>query len=252
MLIIPQISNVVGKQQAHAKVEEFENIKKEISKANYNHFPNAEKDAQNNTKEKKAESNNYSQPLTITYQNAYSEPVTYKIDIARLYRDSIAYNENLKKNQYNLLINENSYKSASLDLSKYGVMNYIYGYVSAPAIGMELPIYLGGNDYNMSIGAAHMTYTSLPIGGKDTNCVLAAHSGYIGRIFFDYIKNLNKGDTVKITNLWSVIDYKVTSKHIYKSYESSDCYISDNKDLLTLITCAHGGSERYYVICERS
>ena len=103
----------------------------------------------------------------------------------------------------------------------------------------------------MAIGAAHLTNTSLPIGGDSTNCVLAAHTGYIGRVFFDYIRYLNIGDEITITNFWDTLSYRVTDKQIYKKYESSNCYITDGKDLLTLITCAHGGADRYYVLCER-
>ena len=113
---------------------------------------------------------------------------------------------------------------------------------------MELPIYLGASEDNMAVGAAHLTNTSLPIGGKSTNCVLAAHTGYIGRVFFDYIRYLNIGDEITITNFWDTLSYRVTDKQNYKKYESSNCYITDGKDLLTLITCAHGGADRYYVI----
>lgn len=254
LIIVPQVSNEVGKQQARSEVEEFDNLKKEINKtANKKPQTNTKSSTEGNTKEEKAASSNSYQPIkTITYKNSKGETVTYKIDIDKLYRDSLTYNENLKKNQYDLLIDKNSYKRAALDLKKYGVPNNVYGYITAPTIGMELPIYLGANDYSMSVGAAHMTYTSLPLGGKNTNCVLAAHTGYIGRIFFDYIRDLNVGDDVKVTNFWNKLNYKVIKKHIYKNYESSDCYISEGKDLLTLITCAYGGSERYYVICERS
>ena len=105
---------------------------------------------------------------------------------------------------------------------------------------MELPIYLGGNDFNMASGAAHMTCTSLPVGGNSTNCVLSGHSGYIGRIFFDYIPNLSIGDEITV--------------QIHKKDESADCYITEGRDLLTLITCVsngRGGFDRFYLISER-
>lgn len=158
------------------------------------------------------------------------------------------------KKQYDLLRDEN-YRQPSLNLSEYGIPDGVYGYVAAPSIGMELPIYLGASDYNMSFGAAHLTYTSLPIGGESTNCVLSGHTGYIGRIFFDYIRNLSIGDTVNIENYWDKLTYKVVDTKICKNYQSSDCYISEKKDLLTMITCisdGKGGFDRYYVICERS
>ena len=164
------------------------------------------------------------------------------------------YNENLKKHQHELLTNEQSYQSPALNLSSYGITSGVYGYISAPSIGMELPIYLGGNDENMALGAAHMTYTSVPIGGESTNCVLSGHSGYIGRIFFDYIPSLSIGDAITVENYWNTLTYKVIDKQIHKKDESADCYITEGRDSLTLITCVsngHGGFDRFYLFCER-
>ena len=158
------------------------------------------------------------------------------------------------KHQHELLTNEQSYQSPALNLSSYGITSGVYGYISAPSIGMELPIYLGGNDENMALGGAHMTYTSLPVGGKSTNCVLSGHSGYIGRIFFDYIPSLSIGDAITVENYWNTLTYKVIDKQIHKKDESADCYITEGRDLLTLITCVpngHDGFDRFYLICER-
>ena len=67
----------------------------------------------------------------------------------------------------------------------------------------------------MSYGAAHMSATSLPIGGKNTNAVLAGHTGYIGRIFFDNLRNLKIGDWVSITNYWDTLNYKVVETKVW-------------------------------------
>ena len=240
LIIVPQISNQIGKEIAQSTIEDFEISKRQSAEEPP---PDITKSDEHTTSE--ASNEQYRE------ETGESQGSTYIVDMASLYRDSLEYNRNLEINQLNLLINENSYQQTSLDLRNYGIPNGVYGYISAPSIGMELPIYLGATNSNMAYGAAHMTYTSLPIGGKSSNCVLAAHTGYIGRIFFDYICNLNIGDTVEITNYWEKLTYTVTEKHIYKSYESSDCYIQDSRDLLTLITCAHYGKDRYYVICER-
>jgi sortase A len=99
-----------------------------------------------------------------------------------------------------------------------------------------------------------MTYTSLPVGGKSTNCVLSGHSGYVGRIFFDYIPSLSIGDEITVENYWDTLTYRVIDKQIHKKDESADCYITEGRDLLTLITCVsngHGGFDRFYLICER-
>lgn len=236
-LVVPQISNIVYMQIARSTIDEFERLKENTV--------DGKKPTEGENSVEAEDS------IERVETKSHFDTILYKVDIDRLYKDSVNYNENLKQNQRELLVNEFSYLQPSLDLKDYGIPNGVYGYVSAPSIGMELPIYLGASNYNMAYGAAHMTYTSLPVGGENTNCVLAAHTGYIGRIFFDYIRNLNIGDTVQVTNYWDELTYKVVDKQIYKKYQSSDCYISEGKDLLTMITCANGGTDRYYVICER-
>lgn len=177
-----------------------------------------------------------------------------QIDINRLYNDSIAYNNNLKKHQSELLSSD-TYTYPSLNLADYGITDGVYGYISAPSINMQLPIYLGASDYNMSIGAAHMTHTSLPVGGESTNVVLTAHTGYIGKVFFDNITKLQVDDEVMITNYWTTLSYKVKEYKVTKNNQSASCYIQKGKDLLTLITCisdGNGGFDRYVVVCERN
>lgn len=240
LLIAPQISNQIGKQEALSVINEFETLKENIS---FEEKPTEGNSAPEEKSEEKQENSN----------NEKAQPIIYKVDIDRLRLDCIAYNKSLIKNQVTLL-NEVSYQQPSFNLQDYGIYNGVFGYVSAPSINMKLPIYLGASEYNMSCGAAHLTYTSLPIGENDSNCVLSGHTGYIGRIFFDYIRNLQKGDTVEITNYWDKLSYEVVDMKINKKYQSSDCYITEGKDLLTLITCISdgmGGFDRYYVICER-
>ena len=250
MLIAPRVSNQVGKQIAHSTIEDFKSLKSEAT-------------ADEITDEKRSEQSEINQEHQGSQKSSETElgenleniPKTIKPNFTRLYMDSVIYNEALKQHQAELLINEQAYQKPSLNLSSYGIYSEVYGYVSAPSIGLELPIYLGGNDDNMALGAAHMTYTSLPIGGKSTNCVLSGHSGYIGRIFFDYIPNLNIGDEIIVENYWNTLSYRVIDKQINKSYESAACYITEGKDLLTLITCVsngRGGFDRSYIIAERN
>ena len=256
LLIVPKISNRVGEQIAHSAIEDFKALKSQATADK----PTERKEADevstaDNDSQKDVSSVVQSDKESVILDNDESRDLVTTPDFDRLYVDSVAYNENLKKHQAELLVSERSYQKPSLDLSNYGIDSGVYGYVSAPSIGMELPVYLGGNDDNMALGAAHMTYTSLPIGGKSTNCVLSGHSGYIGRIFFDYIPNLSIGDEIIVENYWNTLKYKVIDKQINKSYESAACYITEGKDLLTLITCVsngRGGFDRFYIIAERN
>ena len=175
-------------------------------------------------------------------------PVIYREDIEMLYEDSVAYNEALKDRQDM----DVDFAEAALDLTEYGIYDGIYGYISAPAIGMNLPIYLGASEDNMAWGCTHLMNTSLPLGGEDSNAVFAGHTGYFGMIVFDYIPNLNNGDIVSVTTYFDKLDYRVISKKEITDTYTNDIYIEKGKDLLTLITCARKGKARYEVVCERS
>ena len=175
-------------------------------------------------------------------------PVVFQKDLDRLYEDSVAYNEALKDRQ-DLDVD---FSNAALDLTNYGIYDGVYGYINAPAIGLNVPIYLGASDGNMAWGGSHLMNTSLPLGGESTNTVIAGHTGYFGMVVFDYIPSLNIGDTVSVTTYFDTLDYRVISKKEITATETNDIYIVKGKDLLTLITCARMGKSRYEVVCKRA
>ena len=174
-------------------------------------------------------------------------PVVFQKDLDRLYQDSIAYNEALKDRQ-DLDVD---FSDAALDLTEYGIYDDVYGYINAPAIGLNVPIYLGASDGNMAWGGSHLMNTSLPLGGESTNTVIAGHTGYFGMVVFDYIPSLDIGDTVSVTTYFDTLNYRVISKKEITATETNDIYIVKGKDLLTLINCARMGKSRYEVVCER-
>ena len=245
LFMFPIVSNFIGTQIANSETEKFDSQLENLVDDGLT-FDDAHEQG-------KVDGEGY---LLDENGNRKSDnPVVFKVDLDRLYKDSVEYNENLKTNQSSLLIDDYAYAQPSLDLQSYGISDGIYGYVSAESINMKLPIYLGANDATMSYGAAHLTYTSLPLGGKNTNTVLAGHTGYIGRIFFDNLRNLQIGDEVKLRNYWDTLTYKVVETKVCKPNQSQDIFIKKDRDLLTMITCISnnsGGFDRYYVICERN
>ena len=186
LLLFPPVSNYIGKQKARHKTEDYEKtltyVISEDSDAGTGITQKTYADA---LKAGEVDSEGYAVDKESGKRTS-SAPVVFKADLDRLRRDSIAYNEDLKKTQGSKFNGSGDFNGKSaLDLRDYGIYDGVYGYVSAPSIDMLLPIYLGTSDSNMSYGAAHMTFTSLPIGGADTNAVIAGHTGYVGRIFFD-------------------------------------------------------------------
>lgn len=171
-----------------------------------------------------------------------------------LWADMVSYNEAIFAQGQSGLSCKLDYQEPSFLLSDYGLKEEIFGVIDIPAMELSMPIYLGASKQHMADGAAHLSQTSLPIGGENTNCVIAGHRGYSGASYFRYIDKLKPGDTVTITNLWKKLTYRVAEIKIIYPYEVDEILIQPGRELLTLLTChpyASGGKQRYLVICER-
>lgn len=252
-LLFPMVSNFFGQQRANGIIEDFNNtLDYVVPESGTNGKVPASVTSKNYAdavKNKEVDDEGYA--IDNGGKRISDYPIVFKYDLDALYRDSVAYNKNLVNHQGT--VETSNYKKAALNMSKYGLSNF-YCYLSAPSIGMYLPVYLGANDSMMSCGAAHLAGTSLPIDMKDTNVAIAGHTGYIGRIFFDNIRNLETGDTVTVHNYWQTINYKVTGYKVVKPNDTTDIYIQNGKQMLTLITCIKSkdkGFDRYLVFCEK-
>lgn len=135
-----------------------------------------------------------------------------------------------------------------------GLEDGIFGYIEIPAMDVTLPLYVGASAKNLAKGAAILGATSLPVGGENTNCVIAAHRGYRGIPFFREIEKLGVGGAVYITNPWGTLGYRVESIDIISPVGSGKVMIQEGKDMVTLVTChpyrSHG-KYRYAVYCVR-
>lgn len=142
----------------------------------------------------------------------------------------------------------------AVDLAAYGIEDEIIGVLEISAMELTMPVYLGASDEHLALGAAVLGSMSAPIGGDNTNCVIAGHRGWRGADYFRHIDRLQVGDTVQLTNLWETLTYTVTDIQIIQPQEVEKIKIQPNRDLLTLLTChpyASGGRQRYVVVCER-
>lgn len=135
-----------------------------------------------------------------------------------------------------------------------GFDNNMIGYVSIPAIHEEIPLYLGADEKTLHDGAAVLAETSMPIGGINTNCVIAAHrGGYNGQAMFREIEVLKSGDLVQIKNPWETLSYEVVKSIVISPDDLDAVRIIPDLDLVTLITCHPYGDnrQRYVVYCRR-
>ena len=165
------------------------------------------------------------------------------------------YNRQLYAEKQCNLTDLEACEESAADLTTYGVADEIIGVLEIPAMELTMPVYLGASDAHLAAGAAVLGNTSVPIGGDDTNCVIAGHRGWRGADYFRHIDKLAVGDEVRITNLWETLTYTVADIQIIQPHEVDKIKIQQGRDLLTLLTChpyASGGRQRFVVYCERT
>lgn len=172
-----------------------------------------------------------------------------------LYSAMEAYNAYLVSGGQNTMYNRTgAFASIQIDLSEYGITETeVVGVVSIPSIGVEMPLYLGATSEHMAAGFAQMSYTSMPIGGESTNCVVAGHRGWRGAKYMMDADKIALGDMVFLQNYWRTLSYRVVEIRVVKRYELEAIEIQEGKDLLTLMTCTPVGvgTHRLLIICER-
>ena len=168
-----------------------------------------------------------------------------------LYQEAVSYNQKIYKNGQSGLKDAWSYRTSPIRL-KDGKKRF--GYIKIKKMDVKLPLYLGATLENMRKGAAIMGETSLPLGTKNSNCVIAAHRGYEGIPYFREIERLKVGDRVIIKNPWEKLTYRVEEIKIIQPDDSDQIKIQKGKDIVTLLTChpyrGHG-RYRYVVYCIR-
>ena len=71
-----------------------------------------------------------------------------------------------------------SYEQSPVTTGDMPMEDFIIGSIYIPDMDVSLPLLLGASEENLAKGAAVLSETSMPIGGKDTNCVIAAHRGW--------------------------------------------------------------------------
>lgn len=164
------------------------------------------------------------------------------------------YNSRIYRDAQKDLCSPEAYEKAPLNLRDYGFPGEVFGVLRIPAISVELPIYLGASEDNLMKGVCVMGQTSIPIGGENTNAVLAGHRGWDGVGYLVNIDKISLGDEIYITNPWETLCYKVVEIKIIAPDDVEAIYIKEGKDSITLLTChpyRSGGRQRYLVICDR-
>ena len=149
------------------------------------------------------------------------------------------YNRNLCSRSNSFLLSEEQkaeYESL-LDISGQGVM----GYIEIPEIDVSLPIYHGTEDPVLQVAVGHLEWSSLPVGGESTHCVLSGHRGLPSAKLFTDLDKLREGDTFLLRVLDEILTYEVDQILIVEPQDTAALEIVEGQDYCTLVTCTPYG-----------
>ena len=150
-----------------------------------------------------------------------------------------AYNETLlgRRNSYLLTEKQQIEYDQLLNVSGIGAM----GYIEIPAINCSLPIYHGTSDAVLQIAVGHLEWTSLPVGGESSHCVLSGHRGLPSAKLFTDLDKVMVGDLFVLRILNEILTYEVDQILIVNPDETQSLLIEEGQDLCTLVTCTPYG-----------
>ncbi|MGN0974365.1 MAG: class C sortase [Gemmiger sp.] len=119
--------------------------------------------------------------------------------------------------------------------------NGVMGYIEIPSIDCSLPIYHGTDESVLQVAVGHIEWSSLPVGGEGTHCVLSGHRGLPSAKLFTNLDKLSEGDTFLLRVLDEVLTYEVDQILIVEPQDLSALRVADGKDYCTLVTCTPYG-----------
>lgn len=189
-------------------------------------------------------------PSVSDYWNSLHQTraiATYAEEVANLNQDQYdeiwaaaeSYNASLtdRDNAYLLSDAQKEEYERLLNVSGLGVM----GYIEIPSIDCSLPIYHGTEESVLQIAVGHLEWSSLPVGGESTHCVLSGHRGLPSAKLFTNLDKLQAGDIFMLRVLDEVLTYEVDQILIVEPQETGALRIEEGKDYCTLVTCTPYG-----------
>ena len=161
------------------------------------------------------------------------------------------YNQSLlnRSNRYLLPEDKVDEYNSLLNISGNGIM----GYIEIPEQKITLPIYHGTSDTVLQIAVGHLDWTSLPVGGLGSHCVLSGHRGLPSARLFTDLDKVVEGDIFLLRVLDEILTYEVYQIRIVEPHEVDDLLIQEGNDLCTLVTCTPYGvnSHRLLIMGQR-
>lgn len=156
-----------------------------------------------------------------------------------LWLEAEQYNASLleRSNPYTISEDQREIYASTLKTSAQSAMAYI----EIPSIQVLLPVYHGTSEQVLQHAIGHLDWTSVPVGGANTHCVISGHRGLPSAKLFTDLAKLVMGDIFMLQVLDETLTYEVDQILTVKPEDVAALAVEEGKDYCTLVTCTPYG-----------
>ena len=178
----------------------------------------------------------------------YSEAVSglEEAELEEIRQSAEEYNSRLASAEFSSSFSEEQRELYMRELNTEGTG--LMGYIQIPKIDVYLPIYHGTEESVLQTAAGHVEWSSLPVGGESSHCVISGHRGLPSAKLFTDLDKLEPGDPVYLCVLGESCCYCVDEISIILPQDIEGLKISENEDLLSLVTCTPYGINTHRLV----
>lgn len=179
----------------------------------------------------------HSSKVIVSYNDAVDQ--ANQEHLAQMFQEAQGYNQKLleRGEPFQLSKEQQAEYESLLNLNGDGII----GYVEVPSINVSLPIYHGSGEAELQVGCGHLEWSSLPVGGKNTHCVLSGHRGLPSAKLLSDLDQVREGDIFYVDVLDQTLTYEVDQILIVEPQDTSALTVVKGEDLCTLVTCTPYG-----------
>ncbi len=163
------------------------------------------------------------------------DPAEYEAII----NEAHAYNDAISEDEFRWYLTDEGQERYNAALNFDGSGNM--GFITIEKIHLRLPMYHGVSEAVLQTSIGHIEWSSLPVGGEGTHCVLSGHRGLPSAKLFSELDRLSEGDVFTMSVLNETLTYEVDQIRVVDPTELDDLQIVPGKDYCTLVTCTPYG-----------
>ena len=161
------------------------------------------------------------------------------VDYYAILESARRYNAALNNGEYRWFMRDEELPVYNSELNVEG--DGQMGFISIDKINVQLPVFHGTSEDVLQKSVGHIEWSSLPVGGEGTHCVLSGHRGLPSARLFTDLDKIVVGDEFVLSILNETLTYRVDQIRVVEPTDLTELQIIPDKDYCTLVTCTPYG-----------